>query len=89
MRVDESNFETLKKTMDITLVDYEINWYDAENIKGHIESDELLSIIDDLIVEYHVLEEKLEEQKEYCNQYHTDKKIDPYDEYGLNPNDFH
>ena len=89
MRIDESNYESIKKAMNITLVDYNINWYDAENIKGHIESDELLTIIEDLIVEYHKLEEKLEEKEEYCKEYHQPKKINYYEEYGINEKDFH
>ncbi len=61
MKVDESNFDLLKKVSDITYTDYEIQWFDAENIKGYIETDSLLSMIEDLICEVNNLQEKYED----------------------------
>lgn len=61
MKVDESNYEILSKASDITCTDYEIKWFDAENIKGYIEVDSLLSMIEDLICEIHYQKEKYED----------------------------
>ena len=60
MQVDESNYETLQKASDITCVDYEIKWQDAENINGYIELESLVDMVKDLIYEYGVLKEKFE-----------------------------
>lgn len=61
MKVDESNYETLQKASNITFTDYEIKWFDAENINGYIEVDSLLSMIEDLICEIEHLQEKYED----------------------------
>lgn len=60
MKVDESNYDTLQKASEITDVDYEIQWKNAENITGYIELDALVDMIKDLIYEYGVLQEKYE-----------------------------
>lgn len=88
MRVDESNFEILKKASDITGVDYEIRWFDAENIEGYIDSEGLLTIIEDLIVCVHKKEEELEDLEEDIEARYELRKIDPYDEYGISRSDF-
>ena len=59
MIVDESNFETLDKVSKITDTDYDIRWYDAENIKGYIDADEMLCMIDDLLYKIDSLQEKI------------------------------
>lgn len=64
MIVNESNFDILEKASKITLTDYEIKWFDAENINGYIETDNLISIIEDLIYEIDRLEEKIEDIKQ-------------------------
>ena len=89
MKIDENKYYILKNAIDITLVNYDIKWFDAENIDGYIDSEELLSIIQDLVVEYHKKEEELEELKEHCKEHHQEKKIDYYDEYGISERDFH
>lgn len=37
---------------------------------GKLELKDITSVIEDLIYEYHNLEEKLEEQEEHCRWYH-------------------
>ena len=66
MRVDESNYEILEKAGKITWSNYleAVNWTDAENIKGFIDPDELLDIIEDLICEIGRLEEKIEDREQ-------------------------
>ena len=61
MKVDESNFDILKKASDITYTDYDIKWFDAENIKGYIDTDCLLSMIEDLICEVEYQKERYED----------------------------
>lgn len=89
MKIDKEDYEILKKGMQITLLNYDIDLYDKENIKGYVDCESLLSMIEDLIVEYHRLEEKLEEQEEYCREHHQNKPINYYEEYGINEKDFH
>lgn len=88
MRVTPDNYETLKKASDITLVDYDIKWYDAENFEGNIDSEDLLTIIEDLITEYHKKEEELEDLKQDLEDNYEPKRIDPYDYYGVSRSDF-
>ena len=88
MRVTPDNYEILKNASDITLVDYDIKWFDAENFAGQIDSDGLLSMIEDLIVEYHRKEEQLEDLKQDLEDNYVPRRIDPYEEYGVSRNDF-
>ena len=64
MKIDESVFDIIEKASKITLTDYEIKWFDAENINGYIESDVLLNIIQDLICEIEHKEEEIEDIKQ-------------------------
>lgn len=88
MRVTPDNYETLKKASDITLVDYDIKWFDAENIDGYIDNEGLLEMIEDLLVEYHHKEEELEDLKRDIEDNYEPRKIDPYEEYGVSRYDF-
>ena len=88
MRVTPDNYETLKKASDITLVDYDIKWFDAENYEGYIDSEGLLSMIEDLIVEYNHKQEEIEDIKQDIEDNYTPRRIDPYEEYGVSRNDF-
>lgn len=64
MIVDESNFDILDRASKITRTDYSIRWFDAENINGYIETEAMLSIIDDLIYEIDILQEKIEDMEQ-------------------------
>lgn len=88
MRVTPDNYETLKKVSDITLVDYDIKWFDAENIDGYIDSESLLSMIEDLIVEYNHKKEEIEDLHQDIEDNYEPKRIDPYDYYGVSRSDF-
>ena len=61
MRIDEDNFEILKKVSEITGNDYQLYWKDAENIDGYIDSYALFNMVNDLICEIDYLEEKIED----------------------------
>lgn len=86
MRVDVSNFETLKRASEITLTDYNIRWFDAENIEGYIDGEDLLSIIDDLIYEVDRLEEQIEDIKEDIRDNY--KPISYAEQVGISDGDF-
>ena len=86
MRVDVSNFETLKRASEITLTDYNIRWFDAENIEGYIDGEDLLSIIDDLIYEVDRLEEQIEDIKEDIRDNY--KPISYAEQVGVSDSDF-
>ena len=86
MRVDVSNFETLKRASEITLTDYNIRWFDAENIEGYIDGEDLLSIIDDLIYEVDRLEEQIEDIKEDIRDNY--KPISYAEQVGVRDSDF-
>lgn len=88
MIINEDNYETLKKVSDITLIDYDIKWLNAENTEGFIDCDNLLTMIEDLIVEYHNKEEEIDDLKQDIEDNYELKRIDPYDEYGISRNDF-
>lgn len=59
MLVNENNLDILEKASNITSQDYEIKWFDEEN--GYISTDNLFTIIEDLICEVDKLEEQLED----------------------------
>lgn len=88
MKVTGDNYDILKKASDITLVDYDIKWFDAENSDGYIDSDGLLSMIEDLILEYNHKEEELEDLKQDLEDNYVPRRIDPYEEYGVSRKDF-
>lgn len=64
MKIDESNYDTFIKVSNITHVDYELKWFDAENIEGYIEPDTMLYMIENLLYELEVQKEKYDDLKE-------------------------
>ena len=87
MRVDESNYDVLYKATEITGIDYNIIWHDAENIDGYIDSEVLLDIIQDLMCELDNAKEKYEDLKQDLEDNY--KPISHYEEYGISESDFH
>lgn len=86
MRVDESNFETLKRASDITLTDYDIKWFDAENIDGYIDADNIISMIEDLIYEIGCLKEKIEDREQDIKDNY--RRIPTAEQVGISNKDF-
>lgn len=70
--------ELADKVIEITGVDYygKLGLKDVENV------------IKDLLYEYHLLEEKLEDQVKHCREFHEEKNVNFYEEYGINRNDY-
>ena len=87
MRIDESNWEVIDRAEKILFTDYEKQWYDAENIDGYIETEELIQIIDDLCSKVDRLQEEKENQEEMIREHY--KPISPYEFYGINEDMFH
>ena len=74
MKVDETNFETFEKVRKITLTDYEIKWFNAEEIDGYIDPDGMLAMIEDLLCEIDSLKEQAEDrERDIADNY---KRID-------------
>lgn len=86
MKVDESNFKILDRVSQITATDYEIKWFNAEDIDGYIEEDSIISMLEDLIAEVG----RLNEEKDDMERYYKDnwKPIPIKDLYGINDHDF-
>lgn len=59
MIVNEENYDMLQKVSKKTMTDYGIRWFNAENIEGYIEANNMYSMIEDLFCEIERLEEKV------------------------------
>ena len=70
--------ELADKVVEITDVDY----------YGRLELKDITDIIKDLVNAYHVLEEKYNDNAEYCKQWHIEKQVTCSD-LGINERDFH
>ena len=70
MRINVDNYETIDRAEKILFKDYKKMWFDAENIDGYIEENELLNIIDDLCDEI----DRLQEQEEVINDYPNEER---------------
>lgn len=87
MKVGEDNYEIFEKVSKMTMTNYEINWWDAENIKGYIDPDTMLYMIEDLICEVERLEERIED---IIQDRDDNYKPIPYEEQiDYNPRDFY
>lgn len=64
MKVNESNYEILDRVSKITLNNYEIKWFNAEDIDGYIETENLLTMVEYLLCELDALEEKYSDLKD-------------------------
>lgn len=74
------DIDFFKQVEEITDVDYELNDY--------IPEDTLVTMIEDLVNEYYVLEEKYEDLKEDMEENYVFNNKNPYNEYGLNERNF-
>jgi len=61
MIINETNYDIFNKVSKLTMTDYEIKWFNAENIKGYIDNEGLICMISDLLLEVERLEEKVED----------------------------
>lgn len=86
MKVDESNFDTLDRASKITLTDYDIKWFDAENIDGYIEPNNVISMIDDLVHEISRLNEKIKDREQDIKDNY--RRISVAEQVGISDRDF-
>ena len=86
MIVNEDNFDILERASKMTSTDYEIKWFDAENIHGFISTDNLLSIIEDLMCEVDRLQEELEDMEQDIQDNY--KPIPVAEQVGISDKDF-
>ena len=91
MRVCEDNYGVLRRAEDMLGTDYEINITNDDEIKGFIDDDNVVEMIDDLCREIDRLQEELEEQQENYENKIKDyyKPKSPYEIYGVNEHDFY
>lgn len=87
MKVDETNFDILKRVSEITCTDYEIKWFDAKNVDGYIEENSLISMLEDLISEINRLEENIEDIKKDIEDNY--RPISAAEQIGYNEKDFY
>lgn len=59
MIIDKKEYEVLKKVSEITLTDYNIKWFDKENIEGYIDSYSLFSMVEDMLGEVEKLSDDI------------------------------
>ena len=65
MIINENNYGILDRVSKITMTDYEIKWFNAENIEGYIECNSMFNMIEDLLCEIDHKEEESEIYKQY------------------------
>ena len=82
MRIDESNYKIIYRVSHLTGTNYNIKWFDAENVNGYIDGDDLIEMIEDLIGEI----DRLEEEKEDIIQDRDDnwKRVSIEEQIGYN-----
>jgi protein subunit release factor A len=87
MRIDESNFETFDTVQRLCGYNYDIVWTDSHNLKGHVDPDVMLDMIEDLICEIHRLQEQLEKKSIEKLKREIEAKKDEIEEVEkINPN---
>lgn len=80
MRIDESNFDVFYRVQNMCGYNYDIRWTDSHNLKGYIDPDVMLSMIEDLICEVDRRDETIEDIKQDRNDNY--RRITPREMYG-------
>lgn len=79
--LEEKELAKMTEISEITGTDYEITG-------KFIPVDNMMAALEDMLVQYHHIEEKLDDlQYEIDNNYEL-KRLDPYEEYGVSERDF-
>lgn len=86
MRVDEDNYWILQKASRITGTDYDIRWFDAENIDGYIDTQNICPMIEDLLIEIDRLQEELDDLQEDIKDNY--RHIPTSEQVGISDKDF-
>ena len=85
MKVNESNYDIFERVRKITLTNYEIKWFNAEEIDGYIDPEGMLAMIEDLVCEVDRLKEEAEDREQdiqdnYIHRPMSDYTGDVYDD---------
>lgn len=78
MRISVDNYDVFERVQNITKVDYEIIWKDAENIDGYIDEDGILAMIEDLICEIDRLKEEAEDREQDIQDNYIHRPMSDY-----------
>ena len=81
-KLDEDEFRRIKEASEITYTDYELQ-------ADFIPVENLMSVIDDLLVELDNKEEKIKELENDIENNYELKSVNPYTEYGVSERDFY
>jgi len=86
--------ETYEKVNKYTGVDYKGNfkkdgWCGTDEPNYMVSDDSILGMLEDLIWEIEHWKEKYEDLKQEVEENYQQKPFNPYEEYGINENDFH
>ncbi len=68
MRINEDNYNIIDRAEKILFTEYNKHWFDAENIDGYMDEEELLSIIENLCDEIERLQQPTETVNDYPNE---------------------
>lgn len=79
--VNEEEIKKIKEVEELTLSDYEI-------VGKFIKAANIMQALEDLLLEYHKLQEKLEDIEKDIDENYQVKDRDLYDECGVSVNDF-
>lgn len=80
--------ETYLRVQEETFTEYNNLAVDKEKEKVLVDSDTIEAMLEDLITELGVMKEKYQDLKEDLENNYEPKKVDYYEEYGLNRSDF-
>lgn len=81
MKVDESNYDLILRVEKETMTDYYVKWFNAENVEGYIEDDDVWSIIEDLLMAIDSRNERIEElESDIRDNYKPITKAEQYEE---------
>lgn len=82
MSLNKKELDRLNEVSNITEIDYEIK-------DSSISMDNYSGMIEDLLNEYHKLQEEFEDFKQDVADNYEYKKLNPYKEYGVSEHDFY
>lgn len=80
--------ETYLRVQEETFTEYNNLAVDKEKEKVLVDSDTIEAMLEDLITELGVMKEKYQDLQEDLENNYEPKKVDYYEEYGLNRSDF-
>ena len=74
--------------IDMNVVNRANKKLNYQEVDNQVSVEDLLNLIDELVDEVDRLEDKYKDLEHEIEEYYTPRRIDPYEEYGVNRNDF-